>query len=101
MTEVFHVSTQVRAPRGRNDPGAVVEGCYVVSVDGVVQLTDRQGNPVRDQHGKLYTRKLEKGDIAKAIAARLTKDFRLMLRGKDGRVNGFDRPIRYPKLVVV
>jgi hypothetical protein len=32
-----------------------------------------------------------------AAAASLTKDLRLMLRGKDNRVNGFDRPINYPK----
>jgi hypothetical protein len=66
-------------------------------VDGVVHLTDRQGNPVRDHNGKLYSRKLEAGDTAKAVAGRLTKDFRYMLRGKDIRVNGFDRPSRHPK----
>jgi hypothetical protein len=100
LSQVFTVATQVRAPKGPGDPGAMVEGCYVVT-DDVVTLTDRQGNPVRDQHGKAYTRKIANGDSPKTIAARLTKDFRLMLRGKDGRVNGFDRPIRYPKLVVV
>ena len=94
--EVFTVYAQVRAPRGRNDPGAVVEGAFVT--DGnTVTLTDRTGNPVRDQHGKLYTRKIANGDSPKTIAARMTKDFRSMLRGKDGRVSGFDRPIQYPK----
>ena len=98
--EVHYVATQVRAPKGPGDPGAVVEGAYTVT-DNTVTLTDRAGNPVRDQHGKLYTRKLEKGDVAKALAARLTKDFRLMLRGKDGKIQGFTGPIRYPRLVVV
>jgi hypothetical protein len=94
--EVFTVYAQVRAPRGPSDPGAVVEGAYIVT-DGVVTLTDRQGNPVRDQHGKLYTKKIANGDSARTIAARMTKDFRSMLRGKDGRVSGFTGPIVYPK----
>ena len=97
--EVFTVYAQVRRPRG-DDPGAVVEGAFTVTGD-VVTLTDRQGVPVRDQHGKAYTKKIANGDSGKTIAARMTKDFRLMLRGKDGRVNGFDRPIKYPPLVVV
>jgi hypothetical protein len=96
--EVFTVYSEVRRPRG-GDHGAVVEGAFTVT-DGVVTLTDRHGNPVKDQHGKAYTKKIANGDSAKTIAARLTKDFRLMLRGKE-RVDGFDRPIRYPKLVVV
>ena len=35
------------------------------------------------------------------IAGRLTKDMRYAVRGKDGRVNGFDRPIQYPKAVFI
>ena len=94
--EVQHVFVQVRRPRG-DDPGAAVEGAFIVK-DGEVHLTDRQGNPVRDHNGKLYIRKIANGDSAKTIAGRLTKDMRYALRGKDGRVNGFDRPIQYPKL---
>jgi hypothetical protein len=97
--EVFTVFAEVRRPRGPSDPGAAVEGCYVV-VDDVVTLTDRQGSPVRDGNGKAYTKKIENGDSAKTVAARLTKDFRLALRGRDGRVNGFDKPIVYPKFGV-
>jgi hypothetical protein len=62
LSQVFTVATQVRAPKGPGDPGAMVEGCYVVT-DDVVTLTDRQGNPVRDQHGKAYTRKIANGVI--------------------------------------
>ena len=93
--EVRHVFVQTRAPR-RDDPGAAVEGAYIVK-DDVVHLTDREGNPVRDDNGKLYSKPIANGDTAKVIASRLTKDFRSALRGKDGRVNGFDRPLQYPK----
>jgi hypothetical protein len=93
--EVFTVFAQVRAPRG-SDPGAAVEGAYVIT-DGVVHLTDRDGNPVRDDNGKLYAKKIANGDTAKVIASRLTKDFRNALRGKDNRVSGFGAPLQYPK----
>ena len=98
--EVQTVFVQVRRPRGPGDPGAAVEGAFIVK-DGVVHLTDRDGNPVRDDNGKLYSKPIANGDSAKTIAGRLTKDFRYALRGKDGRVNGFDRPIRYPKAVFI
>jgi hypothetical protein len=94
--QVHTIFVQVRAPKGPGDYGAAVEGAYIV-VDGAVTLTDRNGNAVKDQHGKSYSRKISDGETARAVAVRLTKDLRSILRGKDGRVNGFDRPIRYPK----
>jgi len=95
--EVLTCWAQVRAPRG-DDPGTVVEGAYTVT-NNVVTLTDRQGVPVRDGDGNVYKKKVEHGDTAKAVAARMTKNLRLSLRGKDGRVGGFDRgPLVYPKL---
>ena len=99
--EVKAIFAEVRRPRGANDPGAAVEGRYVVE-DGFVTLTDHEGTPVRDEHGKYYRQKLTPDD-ERRIAARLTKDFRLRLRGKDGgRKSGFEAgPIRYPKIKVV
>ena len=99
--EVKAVFAEVRRPRG-TDPGAAVEGRYVVE-DGVVTLTTQDGIPVRDEYGKLYKHTLVTGDIPKQIAARLTKSFRLKLRGKDGgHVDGFAYgPLRYPKIVTI
>ena len=99
--EVKAVFAEVRRPRG-TDPGAAVEGRYIVE-DGVVTLTTQDGIPVRDEYGKLYKHTLVAGDIPKQIAARMTKTFRLKLRGKDGgRVAGFEPgPLRYPPIKVV
>jgi hypothetical protein len=91
--EVKAVFAEVRRPRG-TDPGAAVEGRYVVE-DGVVTLTTQDGIPVRDEYGKLYKHTLVTGDIPKQIAAKL--------RGKDGgRLAGFEPgPLRYPPIKVV
>ena len=99
--QVFAVFAEVRRPRG-TDPGAAVEGRYIVE-NGVVILTTQDGIPVRDEYGKLYKHTLVTGDIPKQIAARLTKNFRLKLRGKDGgRLAGFEPgPLRYPKIVTI
>jgi hypothetical protein len=83
MTEVFSVTVQIKAP-SRDHPGQVCHGCYTLT-DGVVTLTDRDGHPVQDAHGRQYTRKLGPGStVADAdIAARsLTKEFRLALLSK-------------------
>lgn len=99
--EVKAVFAEVRRPRG-TDPGAAVEGRYIVE-NGIVTLTTQDGIPVRDEYGKLYKHTLAAGDIPKQMAARLTKGFRLKLRGKDGgRLAGFEPgPLRYPPIKVV
>jgi hypothetical protein len=99
--EVKAVFAEVRRPRG-TDPGAAVEGRYIVE-NGVVTLTTQDGIPVRDEYGKLYKHTLVTGDVPKQIAARLTKNFRLKLRGKGGgHKAGFEPgPLRYPKIVAI
>jgi hypothetical protein len=89
------VFIQIRKLDGA-DPGQVAEGAFIVE-DGVVILTDRDGNPARDGDGKFYKRKLADGQNPKVIAGRLTRELRTALRGKNAPVNGFDGPIRYPK----
>jgi hypothetical protein len=54
-----------------------------------------------DATGKTYSRKLEQDDSAKAVAGRLTKEFRLVLLGKTNSAAGFSRPIQYPKSGIV
>jgi hypothetical protein len=92
--EIFTVFAQVQEPRDMH-PGIVVEGAYKV-IDGEVILVHRDGQIARDDRGKVYKQKLAPGDIAKGIAARLTKQLRLSLRGKHTRVQGFAGPLRYP-----
>jgi hypothetical protein len=97
--KVQFVTIQIRPPKGEF-PGQVAEGAYIVK-DGLVILTDRDGNPARDGDGKFYKRKLADGENPKVIAGRLTRELRTALRGKNAPVNGFDGPIRYPKISVV
>lgn len=91
--EVFSVTTQIKGPT-ENHPGQFAEGCYTVA-DDAVTLTDRNGIPVRDNDGKFYKRKMA-GQPARLIAARLTKEFRRALLGKN-HIGGFNGPISYPK----
>ena len=86
MTDVHKVTLQVRAPKG-TFPGEVVEGWYCV-VDGYVVLTDADGKPLGSDK-----RHIGPDGDARLIACR-------MVRNRKGRasVNGFNRPISYPKL---
>ena len=95
MPDVLYVTIQTRAPR-RDDPGAVIEGWYIVS-DGTVKLTDRAGNPIKDFEGKLYSQQLGADGSARVAATRLLKAHRLAR--KSARVSGFDGPINYPRSV--
>jgi hypothetical protein len=93
--EVKTIFAEVRRPRGA-DPGAAVEGRYILE-DGAVVLTNHEGTPVRDDRGKLYRRAVTPKDPERQVAARMTKEFRSALRGKDGvRQSGFEYgPLRY------
>jgi hypothetical protein len=71
MPEIHTVFVQTEAPKG-NFQGRVVEGKYIVE-DGVLTLTNRRGDLVRDAEGKSYTQKLNPGDNAKQIAGLLNK----------------------------
>jgi hypothetical protein len=93
MMKPQSVFIQIRKPGGA-DPGQVAEGAFIVE-DGVVILTDRDGNPARDSSGKYYKQKLADGENPKVIAGRLTRELRLALRGKDAPVRGFDGPLQY------
>src|SRR5262249_42615874 len=81
------VFVQIEAPKPGFE-GRVAEGCYILE-GGVLTLTNRRGDPVRDTEGQSYTQKLEPGDNAKQIAGLLTKKFR--------KPAGFSGPITYPK----
>jgi hypothetical protein len=57
MPEVFAITVQIKPPSRRLPAGQVAHG-YFTFVDGVVTVTDCDGHPVRDEHGRLYTRNL-------------------------------------------
>jgi len=95
MPEVHTVFVQIEAPKPGFE-GRVAEGCYTVE-DGVLTLTNRRGDPVRDDAGQSYTQKLEPDDNAKQIAGLLTKKFRKVRRGNNATPSGFSGPITYRK----
>jgi hypothetical protein len=90
------IFVQIRRPE-HGDQGVVAEGAYIV-VDGVVTLTDRNGEPAIDGDGRRYTHKLVGDEKPRVIAGRLTKQLRDALRGSAFPTQGFGQPINYPKL---
>ena len=90
------VFATIKPPTTSDPVGSVVEGCYLI-LDGEVVLTDRDGKPVQNHDGKAYRHKLQPGDDADVHARRLTKQFRLARRTKNGAVAGFGGPLDYPK----
>jgi hypothetical protein len=63
-----------------------------------VTLTDRAGNPVRDDDGKTYVCKIAAGDDPHVTAQRITREFRLALLGKSKTASDFNGqlPIQKP-----
>jgi hypothetical protein len=92
MPKVYDIVIQVRARKGR-DLGKVTEGKYVFE-DGTVTLTDHAGVPATDEKGRKYSHKLEPGENAETIAARLTKQLHDELRVGAPK-QGFDGLIDY------
>jgi hypothetical protein len=66
--------------------------------DGVVTLTDREGNSAGEETGRKFTHKLAPAEDARAIACKLTKELRQVLRGNSAPVAGFEGQINYPKV---
>ena len=93
MSEVHQVIVTIKPPKG-SFPGQVTYGWYTLR-DGVVTLTDREGNPAGEETGRKFTHKLAAREDARAIACKLTKH---ALRGNSAPVAGFEGPIIYPKL---
>jgi hypothetical protein len=78
-------------------PGQITYGRYTL-LDGVVTLTDREGDPAGEETGRKFSHKLAPGEDARAVACKLTKELRLALRGNSAPVAGFEGPINSPKL---
>ena len=96
MSEVREVIVTIKPPKG-TFPGQVTYGWYTVQ-DGVVALTDREGNPAGEETGRKFTHKLAPDEDARAVACKLTKELRLLLRGNSAPPAGFEGQIDYPKL---
>jgi hypothetical protein len=95
--KIYTVFATVNPPKG-DDQGVTCEGKYTISDDGTVTLCDRQGVAVRDQHGRTHERKPGPNETPHQVAARLTKQLRLVLLGKDEDRVGFRAPLKYPKV---
>jgi hypothetical protein len=96
MSEVHEVIVTIKPVKGTY-PGQVAYGWYTLQ-DGVVTLTDREGNPAGEETGRKFTHKLAHGEDARTVACKLTKELRLALRDNSAPVAGFEGPIIYPKL---
>lgn len=100
MSDVHSILVQIKPPKG-SFPGQVVLGYYTL-IDDVVTLTDKNGRPAGAETGKKFSRKVEPGQDARSIAAKMTKELRIaLLPGGKAAINGFDRPIAYPKFKAV
>jgi hypothetical protein len=96
-------------PRTPRYPEGKTAQAYYTFVDGVVTVTDKNGQHLRDGHDKEYTRKLDPPTDtlvdAELNAGRLYRDFIKAVQGNGpprgfsggGGGNGFGRPINYPK----
>jgi hypothetical protein len=91
------IFVQIKRPEAGSPQGIVAEGAYILE-DGVVTLTDRNGEPAVDGDGRKYTHKLVGDEKARVIAGRLTKELRNSLRGSAFPTQDFGRAISYPKL---
>ena len=88
------VYIQIRAPKGANDPGKVLEGHYNVIGD-TVALIDNSGKPLIGDD-KRYSRTLAAGESAKQVAAQLLRQHYNATRSGP---RGFNDKLNYPKLV--
>src|SRR5262249_15930986 len=93
MSEVREVIVIIKPPKG-NFRGQVTYGWYTLQ-DDVVTLTDREGNPAGEETGSKFTHKLAPAEDTRAVACKLTKELRLVLRGNSAPVAGFEGQINY------
>jgi hypothetical protein len=96
MSEVRQVIVTIKPPKD-GFPGQVAYGWYTLQ-DGVVTLTDREGNPAGEETGRKFIYKLAPGEDARTIACKRTNELRLALRGNSAPVAGFEGKINYPKV---
>jgi hypothetical protein len=106
--EVFFLEVELEPPSPRYPAGKTGKA-YFTFVDGVVTVTDMNGQHLRDGHDKEYTRKLDAGADthvdAELNAGRLFKEFIKTVGGNPprgfsgggGNGNSFGGPLNYPR----
>jgi hypothetical protein len=90
MSAPTYITFQLRRPsRDGEDPGVVDEAWFITKGD-IVQLTDRDGHPLRGDENR---RRLKNSETAREAAVQL-------LRSKTGARSSrpFNRVLRYPKI---
>ena len=96
MSKVREVIVTIK-PRKGSFPGQVAYGWYTLQDDSRYANRPR-GKSSRRGNWKKFTHKLAPGEDERAVACKLTKELRLLLRGNSAPVAGFEGPINYPKL---
>jgi hypothetical protein len=97
--ENFRIIVELEPP-GRRYPQGKTGEAYFTFVDGVVTVNDKNAQPLRDEHGKIYTRTLDPGATyadAYSAAHFLYKEFRRVVLGLTPETERFRRPLDYPK----
>jgi len=85
-----YIIIQLRRPsRDGEDPGVIEEGWFITK-DGVVQLVDRDGNPLQ---GELTRRPVGPNETPREVAVRM-----LRARSRRRPARPFNRPLRYPAM---
>jgi hypothetical protein len=94
MMKIFHVVVGTRNPNGddRLDKGSAEEGWYKIDND-VLMLCDIGGSALRNSDGAPITARLEAGQVARQVAARLILRRWRSEQGDDR--NDFNRRISY------
>jgi hypothetical protein len=98
VMEIKHCVVITANPTSSNDTGSAEEGWFTVS-DGLVTMTDKDGDPIRNANGDRMTHKLLPGENPVVIAGRMRLKMWRDERG-DG-VEGFNRRIDYGSSGVV
>jgi hypothetical protein len=88
MEKIHKVTAQIRYPKG-NDPGQVTFGYYIIN-NGVMQMTDSDGQPIRKSNGELWTRTLEPDENPNVMARVFTREIREQMQGS---MNDWSRPL--------
>jgi hypothetical protein len=101
MPDIFFVKAQIDPPCRKYPAGRFAAGAYILDGNILTLVHPVEGYPVEDSHGKRYTYALPDNFLPVDVendAARLTREFRLVLRGRTPSNEQFSRPLEYPKL---
>jgi hypothetical protein len=98
-SEPKYITTTTSGVSDSNSQDVIFEGNYSI-IGGELSIVDRNGNPKRDNRGKMYTRQLTDQELnnPRQTAGSLLRDYyHAMNAGK----TDFNRPLVYSNLRIV